>query len=78
MSKVANMLNMVEYLQDRKVHSIADISSKLEVMPSIRQYKVELEQAGIYITSTTGKYGDCQYILVINDTYFLYNLNIIR
>lgn len=61
MSKVANMLNMVEYLQDGKVHSIADISSKLEVKPRmIRQYKIELEQAGIYITSTTGKYGGYQ------------------
>ncbi len=61
MSKVANMLNMVEYLQDGKLHSIAEISNKLEVTPRmIRQYKVELEQAGIYITSITGKYGGYQ------------------
>lgn len=58
MSKVANMLNMVKILKDGKLHSLKDLSEELEVsMRMIRQYKVELEQAGIYITSITGKYG---------------------
>ena len=61
MSKVANMLNMLQILKDEKVHSIQDLSEKLEVSERmIRQYKVELEQAGIYINSTTGKYGGYQ------------------
>lgn len=61
MSKVANMLNMLQILKDEKVHSIQDLSEKIEVSERmIRQYKVELEQAGIYIKSTTGKYGGYQ------------------
>lgn len=58
MSKVANMLNMVQILKDEKIHSIQELLQKLEVSERmIRQYKVELEQAGIYINSITGKYG---------------------
>lgn len=61
MSKVANMLNMLQILKDEKVHSIQDLSEKIEVSERmIRQYRVELEQAGIYINSTTGKYGGYQ------------------
>ena len=58
MSKISNMLNMLQILKDEKVHSIQEISEKLEVSQRmIRQYKLELEQAGIYINSITGKYG---------------------
>jgi len=58
MSKVANMLNMVQILKDGKIHSLKNLSYELEVsIRMIRQYKVELEQAGIYIKSVTGKYG---------------------
>ena len=58
MSKVANMLNMVQILKDGKVHSLQSLAKELEVsVRMIRQYKVELEQAGIYIDSNTGKYG---------------------
>lgn len=58
MSKVANMLNMVQILKDGKVHSLQSLAKQLEVsVRMIRQYKVELEQAGIYISSTTGRYG---------------------
>lgn len=61
MSKIANMLNMLQILKDKKVHSIQDLAEKLEVSERmIRQYKLELEQAGIYINSTTGKYGGYQ------------------
>lgn len=61
MSKVANMLNMVQILKDGKIHSLKDLSEDLEIsMRMIRQYKVELEQAGIYINSVTGKYGGYQ------------------
>ena len=58
MSKVANMLNMVQILKDGKIHSLQSLAKELEVsVRMIRQYKVELEQAGIYIDSNTGKYG---------------------
>ena len=61
MSKIANMLNMLQILKDEKVHSIQEVAEKLEVSERmIRQYKIELEQAGIYINSITGKYGGYQ------------------
>ena len=58
MSKVANMLNMLQILKDGKIHSIQNLSEKLEISERmVRQYKLELEQAGIYLKSATGKYG---------------------
>ena len=58
MSKVANMLNMLQILKDEKIHSIQELAEKLEVSERmVRQYKVELEQTGIYINSITGRYG---------------------
>lgn len=58
MSKTSNMLNMVQILKDGKIHSIKDLSNKLEVSQRmIRVYKVELEQAGIYIESKKGILG---------------------
>lgn len=61
MSKIANMLNMVQILKDENVHSIQSLAQKLEVSERmVRQYKQELEQAGIYINSVTGKYGGYQ------------------
>ena len=58
MSKVANMLNMLQILKDNNIHSINELSEKLEVSKRmIRVYKYELEQAGIYINSERGKYG---------------------
>ena len=48
MSKVANMLNMLQILKDRNIHSISSLAERLEVSERmIRQYKLELEQAGI-------------------------------
>lgn len=50
MSKISNMINMIQILRDQKVHSIQSLAQKLEVSERmIRQYKQELEQAGIYI-----------------------------
>lgn len=58
MSKISNMLNMLRILKDGKIHSITSLSQDLEVSERmIRQYKLELEQAGIYLKSYTGKYG---------------------
>lgn len=62
MSKVANMLNMIQILKDKQIHSIQELSEKLEVSERmIRQYKIELEQVGIYLKSYTGKYGGYQF-----------------
>lgn len=61
MSKVANMLNMlnmVKILEDGKIHTIQDLANKLEVSTRmIRIYKQELEQAGIYIQGKQGVNG---------------------
>ena len=61
MSKVGNMLNMLQILKDKNIHSISSLAERLEVSERmIRQYKLELEQAGIYLKSYTGKFGGYQ------------------
>ena len=61
MSKVANMLNMLQILKDKNIHSISSLAERLEVSERmIRQYKSELEQVGIYLKSYTGKFGGYQ------------------
>ena len=61
MSKIANMLNLLQILKDKRIHSLSSLADKLEVSERmIRQYKLELEQAGIYLKSFTGKYGGYQ------------------
>ena len=55
------MLNMLRILKDRNIHSISSLAERLEVSERmIRQYKLELEQAGIYLKSYTGKFGGYQ------------------
>ena len=72
MSKISNMLNMIQILKDKKVHSIQSLSEDLEVSERmIRQYKLELEEAVIYIDSITGKYGG--YKLEDNNKFFELN-----
>ena len=69
MSKIANMLNMLQILKDGNIHSIFELSNRLEVSERmIRQYKMELEQAGIYLKSVTGKYGG--YRIDKNNSFF--------
>lgn len=76
MSKISNMLNMLQILKDEKIHSIQELSEKLEVSERmIRQYKLELEQAGIYINSITGKYGGYK---IEKDNNFLKLENIVK
>lgn len=58
MSKISNVLTMIEYLSSGKKYSIAELSEKLEVSPRmIRVYKEEIEKAGIYIDTIKGPYG---------------------
>lgn len=58
MSKVSNVLTMLEYLSTGKKYSIAELGEKLEVSPRmVRVYKDELEKAGIYVETIKGPYG---------------------
>ena len=58
MSKISNVLTMIEYLSTGKKYSIAELSEKLKVSPRmIRVYKDEIEKAGIYIDTIKGPYG---------------------
>jgi predicted DNA-binding transcriptional regulator YafY len=58
MSKISNILNMIELLSYGKKYSIQELSEKLEVTPrQIRSYKDEIEIAGIYIDTIKGPYG---------------------
>lgn len=58
MSKISNVLLMLEYLQNGRKYSIKELSELLEVTPRmIRVYKEDLEKAGIYIDTIMGPYG---------------------
>lgn len=58
MSKLSNAIMLLRLLQNGKKYSIKELSSKLEVSPRmIREYKNELELAGIFIESIRGPYG---------------------
>ena len=67
MSKISNVLTMIEYLSTGRKYSISELSGKLEVTPRmIRVYKDEIEKAGIYIDTIKGPYGG--YVLNQNVT----------
>ena len=52
------MLKMIKILRDEKIHNMKDIAEKIEISPRmVKQYKNELEQAGIYIESKRGING---------------------
>lgn len=58
MSKVSNVLKMLEIMSNGRKYSIHELSHLLEVTPRmIRNYKDELEKAGIYIDTLKGPYG---------------------
>ena len=58
MSKVFNVITMLELLQTGRKYSIQELSNKLEVSQRmIRVYKEDLEKAGIYIDTIMGPYG---------------------
>ena len=86
MSKISNVLLMLQYLENGRKYSIKELSEKLEVSERmIRSYKDELEKAGIYIDTIMGPYGG--YVLnqsiripsrkfTIDDYNFLHNLHV--
>ena len=58
MSKLSNAIMLLRLLQNGKKYSIKELAEKLEVSPRmIREYKNELECAGIFIESIRGPYG---------------------
>lgn len=58
MSKISNVLTMIEYLSTSRKYTIKELSDLLEVSPRmIRVYKDEIEKAGIYIDTIKGPYG---------------------
>lgn len=58
MSKISNVLTMIELLSVGKKYSLQELSERLEVSPRmIRVYKDEIEKAGIYIDTIKGPYG---------------------
>ena len=58
MSKVSNVITMLELLQSGRKYSINELSNKLEVSERmIRVYKEDLEKSGIYIDTIMGPYG---------------------
>lgn len=58
MSKISNVITMIELLQSGKKYSIKELAQILEVSERmIRCYKEDLEKAGIYIDTIMGPYG---------------------
>lgn len=58
MSKISNVITMLNLLSTGKKYSIDELSKIIEVSPRmIRTYKEELEKSGIYIDSIMGPYG---------------------
>jgi len=58
MSKISNVILMLQYLSNGKKYSINELSNLLEVTPRmVRVYKEELEKAGIFIDTIMGPYG---------------------
>ena len=58
MSKISNVITMLQLLNSGRKYSIKELSERLEVSERmIRVYKDELEKAGIYIDTIMGPYG---------------------
>ncbi len=58
MSKLSNTITLLRLLQNGRKYSIKELSEIIEVSPRmIREYKNELEYAGIFIESIRGPYG---------------------
>ena len=58
MSKISNIITMLQLLNSGKKYSIKELSENLEVTERmIRVYKNDLEKSGIYIDTLMGPYG---------------------
>ncbi|APH16253.1 transcriptional regulator family protein [Clostridium sporogenes] len=75
MSKVGNVFKMLILLKSRGKMKINDIARELEVDErQVRRYRNDLEQAGIYIEYTSGRYGGYQY----EEQDYLLDLNLTK
>lgn len=58
MAKLSNLLVMIELLKTGRKYSINELSTQLEVSHrTIREYKLFLEEAGIFVDTIRGPYG---------------------
>ena len=58
MSKISNVITMLQLLQTGRKYSINELATKLEISERmVRQYKEDLDKAGIYIDTIMGPYG---------------------
>lgn len=58
MSKLSNILTMIELLSTGKKYSVEELANIIEVTPRmIRAYKEDMEKAGIYVDTIYGPYG---------------------
>lgn len=58
MSKLSNIITMMNLLSNGKKYSVNELAKILEVTPRmVRTYKDDLEKAGIYIDTIMGPYG---------------------
>jgi predicted DNA-binding transcriptional regulator YafY len=58
MSKLSNILTMVQLLRNGRKYSIKELADELEVSKRmIRVYKEDLETAGIFVDTIMGPYG---------------------
>lgn len=58
MSKISNVLTMLELLNTGKKYSIKELAETIEVSERmIRMYKEDIEKSGIYIDTIMGPYG---------------------
>lgn len=58
MAKLSNLLTMIELLKTGRKYSINELSTQLEVSErTIREYKLFLEEAGIFVDTIRGPYG---------------------
>lgn len=58
MSKISNVITMLELLQTGRKRSIKELAEELEVSQRmVRCYKEDLEKAGIYVDTIMGPYG---------------------
>lgn len=74
MSKLSNTLRMLILLKSRGKMNLQEIADELEVSKrQVSRYREDLDKAGIYVTSTPGRYGGYSldskdYILGLNVT----------
>lgn len=58
MAKLSNLLMMINLLKTGRKYSINELAMRLEVSErTVREYKLFLEEAGIYVDTLRGPYG---------------------